>query len=279
LRFASLPRRLGRVLAALLAAGAFQGAARAFEVSVGAAQQRYQSTERFPSGAVNNEEQGTLRGARLRASAGSSAWTLAVEGQRTSGTLTYDGRSQIGLPLQTLTDLRQSEASALLLRRFWDGLVETGGGVGARKVDRHIRSTPPSALYPSGTQGLTEQLSSTELRAAARLHSPVSFAGRFGFEADWLYNVNGRLNADFLGAFDATQVKLDNWSGWMARVSWARQFGELRVRAFHEWHRHEPPASAARALTVGGSDAGASFQYPGSEVRSRTLGLEVGISF
>lgn len=265
--------------ALLLAAlgGACHGAESALELSIGAGvvHQNYRATERFESGAVFNEETGALRGARAEVGAQRGAWGFSLEGMQTSGTLDYDGRSQIGLPLQTQTDLRHTAWSAFVVRRFLGELLELGGGIGGREMDRRIRSTPPSALYPFGTQGLNERLQSTEWRLAARVYWPTMF-GRFSIEGDGLRNVNGRLKADFLGTFDVRQVDVPDWSTWVARVGWTHRFGAVQLRAYYEWQRFDVPASGTYPLTSGGNDAGATFRYPGSEQRIQSIGLQLG---
>ncbi|HEU0201367.1 MAG TPA: hypothetical protein VFR86_13155, partial [Burkholderiaceae bacterium] len=246
------------------------------EVSVGAVQQRYRSIERFPSGAVFNEETGTLRGGAADVRVPLGSWAFAVEGMRASGTVDYDGRTQIGLPLQTRTELRHTAYSMLVLSNVWTDVLQLGAGVGRREIDRRIQPTPPSALYPAGTQGLNERLRSTEWRLAARVFWPLFPGSRLSLEGDWLYNTDGRLKADFLGAFDNTTVPLKDWSAWAARLAWTHRFGPVQLRAYHEWHRFEPPASGAQPLSINGSDAGATFTYPGSEQRIRSIGLQIG---
>jgi hypothetical protein len=265
--------------AALLACGcALHLDAAAQQFALGAIRQDYRSIERYPSGAVSNEERGTLNGARIEGSVPTGPLSLALDVMQARGTVNYDGRTQLGLPLQTSTDLQHRAASLLVLGRLSDYL-ELGGGIGTREIDRRIRPTAPSALHPSGTQGLNERLRATEWRLAARAFWPTAFGSRFSIEGDWLRSVDGRLRADFLGTFDTAQLSLPDWSAWSAKLAWSHRVGAWQFRIHHEWLHFEVPAAGPQPLTAGGGDAGASFSYPGSDQRIRAIALQVGYAF
>jgi hypothetical protein len=260
--------------AALLRPGA--AAAQELVLQLGALRQQYESTERLSSGAAFNQESGALRGPRGDIALRHAGWSYALSAQRASGTVRYDGRTQIGLPLQTTTDLRHTAWSAHVGHAFFGGALELAAGIGERDIDRRIQPTAPGPFSPLGSQGLNERLHSTEWRVAARAGLPLLWDGRVSLEAEWLRNVDARLRVDTLGTFDTTRVRVPDWSGWAARLAWSQPLAKhWALLVQYEWHRFDPPASGTQRLTRGGVDAGVSLRYPGSAQRLKTWLVQV----
>lgn len=98
--------------------------------------------ERFPSGAVANQETGRPTGLEVVAERTSGAGRWQLRSSRWNEPVAYSGRTQIGFPVSTTTELRWQDLRIAIdvPLRGGDGLEARGGAsLGWRRIHRDIQ--------------------------------------------------------------------------------------------------------------------------------------------
>ena len=255
--------------ASLLCAAAWP--AQALELALQAEHWRYDARETTPSGFVLNRDSGVLRGGTLALHAAVGAWRPGLALQALDGTLQYDGRTQIGLPLQTRTGLQWRRAALTLAPSAFVPLgplaLQPQLALGHLRMARAIAATPVS--LPT-----TETLQATTLGlGAAATWSSGTLAWQLGL--DGRRPLRQRLEVDTFGVLDPYVLRPQSrWSTQLlGTVAWSPQPGwTLRLGARRE--ALNVGASQAELVTADGRPAAVSA-YPGSRQRLRGWSLEL----
>lgn len=242
-----------------------------FTLEAGPAAGRYDSVERLGGMAVLNRETGSLRGAVLaaRAEGGPLAFGLRVE--RLAGTVAYEGRTQIGLPLSTETRLvRRSAEITLAPADPWPLFgLQWRPALGWQGLRVH-RAIQPSAVSTALTETLRRHALGLSMQAAAT-------AGRLAWtaEAGGAWPVSQRLAVDSFGVLDRFALQPEGGDRLTLRlaVAWALG-GGWRLQAEGGRERDRVGASPAALVTRGGVPAAISL-YPGSRQWSGRAGLAI----
>jgi hypothetical protein len=231
-------------------------------LQVGAGTVRYVAEEPAPSGGLLNREEGELASRSLGLLQRGGDWAWHVTHRQDSGTVEYRGRTQLGLPLRTSTDLGREEFT-LGGEHAWPlsdvGLqFAFGTGVEQLRTRRHIRSTPL-------TGELIETLRTRQWVLAARATHALSLDGRplrlgasLQAERPW----SQRLRVDSSGLlFSALELRpASRWGGRLGvHAAWALGSG-LEIGAHIEQQVYRP-----------GAATGSTAIYPGSVQKLRAF--------
>lgn len=242
----------------MLAAALAPAAASAIELTLLAQHTRYESVERYPSGAVADRDSASLdRGFALRARAG-SFW-LRYDGWR--GAVDYRGSNFIGFPVFTTTGLDWRDGATGLGRRLWsgDGLSLDGElGAGWRSMARAIAPSPlSSALDETLACPYLELAPVLRWRAAER----IGVEARFGLQR----SLACRLKVDFHGVYDPMSLSpAGSWSR-LAELDLSLKLTP-RLSAVAGWAGAslQTGPSAAQPYRVAGVASATNLFYPGS---------------
>lgn len=265
--------RLSSVAAlVVLPCAALPAQATSFDLALQAGSARYTSEEFLPDGRLFNREQGRLGQSQLtgllRLSAG---WEAALQLRQASGTVDYQGQTQMGLPLFTQTRLVQEDGSLRLHRRgpAWGGAIEwaLGGGVGALRVGRDIQPTPISSR-------LTETLRARHWLLGGELARTQSILGvpvRGALALEWRKPWRQTLSVDTHGVLDGVLVlepaRRSAWRGGLSLEAQLQPGWRLGLNLSADLY--QPGASAGQVVYRNGIPVGQA-SYPGS--RQHTLG-------
>lgn len=230
----------------------------------------YDAEERFDGGALANAERGRLRGQALEATAEDADWRLTLRAARRHGAVAYDGRSQIGFPVATTTQLRGHEER--LEGRWWlargDGWrAGLDGALGQRMLLRDIQ---PSFFASALTETLRQSTAGVGAALEWRPFEALTLELRAGADRA----LHTRLDADLHGAGDPARLyPAPRWSPWRElRAAWTlspRVAIELRASRL-DWH---PGGSAPVDYRIDGQPTGSTLRYPGSHQVLDELGL------
>lgn len=244
------------LLLSLAASARAAGPGLAFEVQA----RDYDSRETTPGGFTLNREQGRLDGIAMElASTGRVGhWTLRVAQEQ--GELSYDGFSQLGIPILTTTELR---ARSLVLgwqpAQLHAGATTITGGFefAHQRIDREIQPGPLS-------QALTEILDATWVRGTVGAGWPFHANWSLQARAALAWSVARRLEVNTFGTYDrftlTPRPRLSYRIG--VGVEW-RASAQLRAGLWagrEEWRFGRSAVRDVRrdAVVVG------SAEYPGS---------------
>lgn len=232
---------------------------------------RYDSVERLDGVVTLNREQGRLRGAALSASAEAGPVTVELHGERLSGTLGYDGFTQLGLPLQTTTRLVRSGGGLALApaRAFALGALALRPALVAQTL-RIERAIQPTAT----TSALTETLQRHALGLRVAAEVPVG-PWVLGATLGAAWPLSQRLAVNSFGVLDAFTLHPDGGDrrALQGQAVWHMGQGwSLVAEAARESDRIG--ASAAVLATRGGAPAALAL-YPGSRQWTTRAGLGI----
>ena len=234
----------------------------------------YDSVERFPSGAIANEENGDVGGQELRASLGDDHRRWTVRWQRWRDAVDYSGATQFGLPITTVTALTWTDFAGGLEWVTWhDGAWKTrvDAALGRRMIRRNILPTFFSTP-------LTETLDYNYALAAAGVDfTPIhswTFSARTGMELA----LKSRLRADFHDAADPVTVATRRRASWVHELSLTKALNE-NAHFTLGWRRNvlRVGSSADVPYLINGQPTGSTVRYPGSIQRLDMLWLGVTI--
>ncbi len=239
------------------------------------------ATERDRSGALLNEDSGPLSGVSLRVDRPEGGWWGQWTGLR--GEVRYLGRSQIGLPVVTVSALDWQEFALGLQQRSapkpaadgaWPGSMAADAGLALvkRRIRRDIAPSPFSTR-------LTETLDWWGLRLRVRAHWQWDERWRLELEGWGERSVRTRLAADFHGVASNATVKpgAAGGQGRAVALSWCPS-PRWRVSLTGHDSRQRYGESPAVPFVQNGQVTG-SASYPGSVQRSRGLGLGLSVDW
>jgi hypothetical protein len=272
----------GSPLCSPLDAAAQQGAVPDGGLRVGLEQGglTYQSIERSSSGGVTNQETGHLP--LIAATLGwqsAQGWALQGRYSRAKNDVAYQGYTQIGIPLNTITQLAVHQTDARLSYAWpvsstlsWHPSM----GLSHVRVDRSIQP----AL---GSLPLQEVLDSTRLIAGLSLQHRWSGPEAVGTlrpvqllaGVEVLSAVRNRLKVNSFGQFDPitlTPARQTDWR-WHAKAQWSLT-PRATVSLGVEHERLQPGSSSVEAWRRNGV-AVTGVRYPGSQqtLQAWTLGV------
>jgi hypothetical protein len=225
-------------------------------------QGRYDAAERFTNGAIANAEVGTLKGGQIGVWWAGPAGRLGFDLAQLTGTVGYNGHSQIGFPIRTRTRIGLDEYS---LAGHWHGF-DAGpfsgtltAALGVRRIERRIA---PTLL----TTPLTEVLNWRFARLGGQAHWVPASAWFVDIDASVEKGLRARLAVDFHGVADATELSPGRSSlGHRLGVELGRELGpdfKLKLRIGRS--RQAYGESESKAYSRGGHAVG-QVHYPGSK--------------
>ena len=237
--------------------------------------------ERDAAGFALNEDRGPLTGAMLRWDAPRQAWWAQWTGLQ--GDLRYAGRSQIGLPVVTVSALDWQELALGLQQRSaprpaadgaWPGSIEADAGLALvhRRIRRDIAPSPFSTR-------LTETLGWWGLRLRVRAHWQWDERWHLELEGWGERGVRTRLDADFHAVAAPATVRpgAAGGQGRAVVLSWCPS-PAWRFSLSGQDGTQRYAASAPVPFVQNGQVSG-SASYPGSVQRSRGLGLGLSVQW
>jgi hypothetical protein len=228
---------------------------------------RYVSEERLSSGSLFNREEGDLLRAELELRHSVGPWAWQVARGRSHGTLDYRGRTQLGLPLRTFTDLQRDELALALEHRWaWSDLgVTWGAGMDTLRTRRHIRRTAISGA-------LTETLRSELVFVRVGGYTATSLAARplrLGGSLQVGYPWSQSLSVDTHGVTDPFVLRpASRWSGRLRVEALWSVTGDFAIAGHLGQETYRPGASAAATVYRNGVAVGGA-SYPGSVQKFR----------
>jgi hypothetical protein len=243
------------------------------ELALQAEHWRYDARETAPSGFVLNRDSGVLRGGTLALQATVGGWRPGLALQALDGTLQYDGRTQIGLPLQTRTGLQWRRATLTLAPAapvpLGPLVLQPQLALAHLRLARAIAATPISLPTTETLHATTLGLGTTATWTTGPLAWQLGLDGR--------RPLRQRLEVDTFGVLDAYALRPQSrWSTQLlGALAWSPQPGwTLRLAARRE--ALNLGASPAALVTSDGQPAAVSA-YPGSRQRLRGWTLELRI--
>lgn len=233
------------------------------DVDLAAVRARYDSIERFASGATANTEFGTLVGARGTMWWNAGPWGVGLGLSHLVGDIRYRGRTQIGFPIRTTTRLELQEVAVAGRWRLTDadfpGVTITAAA-GMRRIDRRIAASVFSTP-------LSEVLRWRFAQAGLRMSWSFGSGWIAGAEARVEQGTGARLDVDFHGVADPLQLTPGRGRGTRVAIEIGKYIAPgvaLRLRASHSRQRYG--ASAWESYLRNGQPAGQA-RYPGSTQR------------
>lgn len=181
------------------------GAARvAWSLSAWAEAGRYAAQEPA-SGTPLNREDGTLAGAGLRLALAAAGHGLQVQATRLQGDVAYDGRTQVGVPLRTRSDLqldrlRLEWAPSMLATEGAAGRWQLSVGLGRQRLDRGIRAS-------ANALPLREVLTNTTAGLALAWQAALSGATSLHLRAQLDWPLSQHLRVDSFGVLDVYRLR------------------------------------------------------------------------
>ena len=244
-----------------------------FAVAVG--QARYQARETSASGGLLNMEKGVLPSLTLRGQWQQDRWFADVSHLLARHDVVYEGYTQLGIPLQTATQLAWS-TSALSVGRFWPlnerSDMKLQVGLDHLQIDRQIRAALGS-LPLHETLGLT--------RGLLGLHwsHGEPFGWRWEAGVDVLRRMRSQLKVDTYGLYDPITLQPGNGTDWRFRVQAAYRWqGGLTGFVTVSQDTVRPGASSQEVWSQQGRPVLA-VRYPGSHQTLKNLQAGVAWQF
>jgi hypothetical protein len=250
------------------AAGAATAADGGLAVTLLAGRLQHDAVERFPSGAEADRESGGIGDCEWRLEGPLGDGAVWARDHRWSGPVAYTGATQIGLPLQTVTQLEGRDSSAGWRQPLWRGGDVSAAalwGGGARRWRRDIAATPFSS-----------PLSETTTQRYLLLGTAVTWQTGAGPVVSVTLSVDrpafSRLQTDFHGAADPVTLSPGaRWSPALAFDLGLPVATPLSLRLGARVQRLALGSSDAQPYRVGGIDTGSTVRYPGSVQFQRLL--------
>jgi hypothetical protein len=257
------------------------GPSAAAGVAVQALSVDHVATERDAAGAALNQDDGPLAGALLRWDDPGRGWWAQWTTLR--GDLRYTGRTQIGLPVVTVSRLTWQETVVGIQQRSaprpaadgaWPGNIAADAGLGVvnRRIHRDIAPSPFSTR-------LTERIDWWGLRLRVQAHWQWDERWHLALEGWGERGLRTRLHADFYGVATPTTVRpgAAGGQGRAVVLSWCPS-PAWRVSLTGHDSRQRYAASAPVPFVQNGQVTG-SASYPGSVQRSRGLGVGLSVDW
>lgn len=217
----------------------------------------YESTE-YRFGSVFNRESGIISGPEFQFEYRQKAWRIGASIRDLSGLIEYDGQNQIGIPIQSQTDLEYSQHDLSAIYQFQTAVpVELGVVYRTRKIDRNIR---PTFI----TQGLHETLRQTEWGPDLGIFWQASRRFNISANVKALITTESTLTVDFLGTYDSGVLRMPN--NWDHEIEVSADYlinenATIKATLIHQ--QFDPTSSDSAPLTQNGAVVG-SYNYPGS---------------
>jgi hypothetical protein len=248
---------------------------------------QYRSTERNAVGTVTNEETGRLPQLALSGRWQQGAWFADTSASIARNDVTYQGFTQIGLPLRTRTALAIAQGGVHAGHR-WVSAAQThsqtswqwSGGMERLHIDRNI-------LPGLGSLPLREVLTTTRAVAGvavAHRGSPQWVAGQSltpsaKLGLDVLRGVQTHLDVDSFGLYDPITLHPANSTDWRVKLQAMLAVGpHLQFSLGLEHLSFRPGDSSLEVWNKAGVPA-ARVRYPGSRQSMQTLGAGVQWTF
>lgn len=229
----------------------------------------YLARERI-GGVVLNEDSGDLSGGALALTATWEPMTWRLSARSLQGGIAYRGFTQLGLPLQTQTDLRwlhlHGWVGSTHRMQTTVGSFGIAAGAGQLMVKRAIRATARSLP-------VTETLRLQLVSAGGDWRLPLSRGGLLHGQLRWHHAFARSLAVDTGTVLDPYDLepRNGNWASIGAGLQWPLAAGvNLTVSLEHDALR--VAAAPARVVYRQGQLAGFS-SYPGSRQRLQTIGI------
>jgi hypothetical protein len=272
-----ISRFLGFTFVALLWAG--HGLAMGSETAgwIGLSVMEFGYKEFGDRGELLNREDGLLPGLTLGVVQTWNNWFGGLEGSINSGEVTYDGRTQSGIPLETDTDERII-ATALQLG-YWFNRPKSFnyalyGGLGYRYWRRDIQ---PTALTDgSPIAGLLETYQWKYGLLGIKIKYNQSDIVHWKIDVQLMRTIDPEIEVDFQGfeGFDDTRLELNEKYGTSINISWNYAYNKtqsLEITPFYEqWDLGRSPE---KTLTSNGVPVGLHIFEPRSETRN--IGISI----
>lgn len=270
-----------RAAALVLAAGTATAQAQsgAWAVGVDVETLRYQSTEYSAAGVRLNSESGRLPSVRLSGRWSFGDWFAEAGATVARNDVAYDGFTQLGLPLQTTTQLQLSQWGARA-GRIWqvrdDARLSLSGGLEQLHLDRNI-------LAGVGSLPLQETLNTTHavvgMQWAQRLGEISDTAATVTVALDWMPALKTRIAVNSFGLFDPITLK----PGLSQDLRLSLRLDKPLTQRLGGWigarhQRYRPGETGTEVWTKNGV-AAATVRYPGSEQSLTWLGAGLNWSF
>ena len=259
-----------------------------WSVSAGLSALDFGYTEYSESGHVLDEENGWLKGfkTRLEHTWRESAYFASIEALYLSGTVQYDGRTQIGTPVEARTD--ESIIDLLTLAGFrncslLDRCIRLYAGLGYHYWKRLIHSAYTKTSSPQPVAGILEYYNWTYATMGIRV--PVLKQTQDeGLELDFRLNymLQAQMEINFLGYREYDNAKFDLGEDWgiylgvAYRTSLAKGYIILIEPYYEQW---DIKKSNSVEVTRSGAPTGVRFSEPASETRNYGINFSVQMVF
>lgn len=220
--------------------------------------------EMSPQGTVLLRESGQLRGPSLAVAAQCGGWTGGVRGFVADGTRDYNGQTQSGVPLTTVSELRHNELTVEIGRELWDG-VELVGALRNVEVQRNILSTASVNGYP-------ERYRWTVAALGVRARWPVGERDALHVSATWGAGINQSMSV-WLPSRDAATLPLGNIAENAVSLAWQHALAPNWALKVH-WDAQQTRIGqgASAAIFRNGVPVGTAYQ-PQVEMNQQYWGL------
>jgi hypothetical protein len=220
----------------------------------------------YRNGALFNRDAGTLDGSYLRGGYTSGSWRLGVEHRYVSGTIDYQGQNQLGLPIESQTELKYSQLGTSAIYQLRDMPFYAGITLRSRKIDRRIQATPI-------TQALHETLQQTEWGPVAGAEWNLSEYVSFAVQMRELITERSTLDVDFLGTYDAGRLNLPRNANHDIQLELGYRINPSYALAMEICEQRLAPARSSSALLTKNGEPVGLYNYPGSTQNIWTLGI------
>ena len=230
------------------------------QASLAHQQSSYLAQEHFDSGQLANEERGVLHAWFAAARAQADDNVYSIEAIRQAGALAYAGRTQIGIPIGTRTDLVLTDVRVVYERILARGPSwEAGAGlaVGQRRIERAIAPTVWSTALD---ETLRWRYWRMQAQASHALGGAFTMTGRVFVER----GQSAALDVDFHGMGDSVTVHPCAATGYGAQADlrW-RLAPQVSLGLALATERQDYGASPYVTYSQGGAPVGL-VRYPGS---------------
>lgn len=223
-------------------------------------------------GARLNRERGLLPGGSVALGWRQRQWFIDTRWRYHAGDVDHDGQTNQSVPLDTRTDERILDGLVRLGRwqQLQDGFAWAGYvGGGYRHWDREIHGT-------TGVGGLDERYRWPYAALGASARQRLGH-GHLTLDLRLLRPVDGDLDVDFGGAFDAARLDLEGELGGRIALVWNRPLPGKRWLRLESWYEHwELGRSDSATLRQAGIAVGTVFE-PASD--TDIVGVSVGLGF
>lgn len=246
-------------------------------LSVGGSAQNYGYREVSDSGHLLNKETGGLPGVALSLGYAFDQWQIVGDLHHHRGDVTYEGKTNNGIPITTRTN--QSLSRVSMRAEYWPITVTAVNyalyfGAGLHDQVRDIQPTRASSGAP--VSGLFETYQWWLGFLGAKMVMHQSDRVNWQIDARLTSTVKPTVTIDFNGRFDTTRLELGERWGVRLELPWKYSLSpntQIMVVPFAE--KHTLGRSSTTALTSRGIPTGAIYE-PRSE--SRNFGFQIGVS-